>query len=129
MTSYTVLNGDTLSKIAAKYGVALSSIVTANSLADANKITVGQVLIIPTAGGHGPIKRVTLDSGTKRPVDAVEDQDESDNIPTVTVTANRPAAQAIRAGIDMGEWLEPPKVYILIAAAIAGAYFLSSNDD
>ena len=47
-TNYKVKSGDTLYSIANKYGVKVQSIVTANKLASANVITVGQVLKIPT---------------------------------------------------------------------------------
>lgn len=44
---YTVQAGDTLYKIAAKYGVTVSAIVAANTIANPNLIYPGQVLIIP----------------------------------------------------------------------------------
>ena len=45
---YTVRSGDTLYRIALRYGVTVSAIVAANNLASANVIRVGQVLVIPT---------------------------------------------------------------------------------
>lgn len=45
--SYTVQPGDTLSSIAAYFGVAASDIATANSLANPDVLEVGQELIIP----------------------------------------------------------------------------------
>ncbi|AEB29783.1 putative polysaccharide deacetylase [Carnobacterium sp. 17-4] len=47
-TNYTVKSGDTLYSIAKKYGITVQQIVTANKLANANVIKVGQVLKIPT---------------------------------------------------------------------------------
>jgi LysM repeat protein len=44
---YTVQAGDTLYKIAAKYGVTVSAIVTANNITNPNLIHPGQVLVIP----------------------------------------------------------------------------------
>ena len=44
---YVVQAGDTLYKIAARYGVTVSAIVTANNIANPNLIYPGQVLIIP----------------------------------------------------------------------------------
>ncbi len=53
-TYYTVKAGDTLSSIARSFGVDLGDILKANSLADANAIKAGQVLIVPKpAGGSG----------------------------------------------------------------------------
>lgn len=49
---YTVQAGDTLSKIALKFGVTVNSIVDANKLANPNVLYVGQKLTIPAAGGQ-----------------------------------------------------------------------------
>lgn len=45
-TTYVVKSGDTLSNIAAKYGVTVDYLVKLNGIADANKIYVGQVIKI-----------------------------------------------------------------------------------
>jgi peptidoglycan/xylan/chitin deacetylase (PgdA/CDA1 family)/phage tail protein X len=45
---YTVQPGDTLYRIALRYGVTVPAIVAANNLANPNLISVGQVLVIPT---------------------------------------------------------------------------------
>ncbi|HUV93632.1 MAG TPA: LysM domain-containing protein, partial [Anaerolineae bacterium] len=45
--SYAVRAGDTLAKIATRFGVTLEQIVEANDIEDPNLIEVGQVLIIP----------------------------------------------------------------------------------
>jgi LysM repeat protein len=47
-TVYEVQAGDTLSKIAKRYGVTVGEIVEANNISDPNLIWVGQKLIIPT---------------------------------------------------------------------------------
>lgn len=52
-TTYTVVSGDTLSTIATQFGVSLDALESANSIADANLITVGTLLTIP-AGGSSP---------------------------------------------------------------------------
>lgn len=51
-SSYTVQPGDTLSGIAAKTGVNIDDIITANNLSDSNVISVGQELIIPGWSGE-----------------------------------------------------------------------------
>jgi len=48
--SYTVLLGDTLYRIAAKFGVTVDAIVALNHITNPNYIRAGQVLLIPTAG-------------------------------------------------------------------------------
>ena len=45
--AYTVRGGDSLAAIARAYGVTVEAIVEANGLADANRIDVGQRLILP----------------------------------------------------------------------------------
>jgi LysM repeat protein len=45
--TYTVVAGDLLSKIAAKFGVTTTALMAANKITNANLIKVGQVLIIP----------------------------------------------------------------------------------
>ncbi len=49
--TYTIKKGDTLNKIAKKYGLTLDALLAANkkTIKDPNKITVGQVIIIPVA--------------------------------------------------------------------------------
>ncbi len=49
--SYKVLRGDTFSKIAAKFGVSLETVVKANSSTKANRLTVGTTLQIPPVSG------------------------------------------------------------------------------
>jgi LysM repeat protein len=50
---YTVRVGDTLSAIALRYRVTMQAIMSANGIANPNRIVVGQVLRIP--GGHQPL--------------------------------------------------------------------------
>lgn len=46
--TYTVKKGDTLSKIAAKYGTTYQKLASYNGIANPDKISVGQVLKLPT---------------------------------------------------------------------------------
>ena len=50
-TTYTVASGDSLSAIADRFGVSVEAIVEANDIADPTRLSVGQVLTIPSAGG------------------------------------------------------------------------------
>jgi murein DD-endopeptidase MepM/ murein hydrolase activator NlpD len=45
--SYTVRRGDTLHRIAQRYGVSVSSLMSANRIEDPRDLQVGQVLVIP----------------------------------------------------------------------------------
>jgi peptidoglycan hydrolase-like protein with peptidoglycan-binding domain len=67
---YTVQPGDTLFRIARKFGVTVAEIVAANNIKDPNRINVGQRLIIPVPaqkptirrGSRGPAVRVLQES-------------------------------------------------------------------
>ena len=49
---YTVVRGDTLTKIAKRYHTTTSAIVAANSLANAGRLSIGQKLHIPSRASH-----------------------------------------------------------------------------
>lgn len=49
MANYVVRKGDTLSKIAEKYGTTVSKVASLNQIVDVNKIAVGQILALPSA--------------------------------------------------------------------------------
>jgi murein DD-endopeptidase MepM/ murein hydrolase activator NlpD len=44
---YTVIKGDTLSRIASRFNVPLSSLITLNNITDPNRLFIGQVLQVP----------------------------------------------------------------------------------
>lgn len=46
---YTVASGDTLSEIATKYAVSLEDLMAINNLTNAHRLSLGQILIIPSA--------------------------------------------------------------------------------
>lgn len=52
---HTVQPGETLFRIALRYGVTVEALVAANGLADASRIYAGQVLIIPDASSPAPV--------------------------------------------------------------------------
>lgn len=49
MATYTIQNGDTLSKIAAQYGTTVAALQSANGITNANNIRAGATLTIPGA--------------------------------------------------------------------------------
>jgi LysM repeat protein len=53
-TAYIVQRGDTLYRIAARFGVSMQSIASANGLGNINLIHVGQRLVIPGPGSSPP---------------------------------------------------------------------------
>ncbi|MBC8065645.1 MAG: LysM peptidoglycan-binding domain-containing protein [Chlorobia bacterium] len=76
--TYTVKQGDTLSEIASKFGVASKAILSANHLPSADKLKLGQVLQIPQAASTDSIRSKTSSptSGTTYTVQS-GDNDES----------------------------------------------------
>lgn len=50
--TYTVKKGDTLSKIASKYGTTYQKLASYNGIANPNVISVGQIIRIPGSGTH-----------------------------------------------------------------------------
>lgn len=54
-TTYTVQAGDTLSAIAARFGVTVTAVVEANNIVNPNIINVGQVLVIPGGAGDANV--------------------------------------------------------------------------
>ena len=53
-TIHIVESGDTVSGIASKYGVTQEAIIKANNLEDANRLSLGQKLIIPPPPAQEP---------------------------------------------------------------------------
>jgi murein DD-endopeptidase MepM/ murein hydrolase activator NlpD len=63
-TQVVVQPGDTLGRIAGRYGVTVQQIVAANQITDPNLLSVGQVLVIPapTPGSPAPAFKIIPDS-------------------------------------------------------------------
>ncbi|MDG2497268.1 MAG: LysM peptidoglycan-binding domain-containing protein, partial [Aquiluna sp.] len=72
VTEYRVVSGDSLSAIAAKFGLSLKSLQEFNKIANANQIRVGQLIRIPTA---------SLGDSNEVPEPAVEPVQEQDPPP------------------------------------------------
>ncbi|MCI0424449.1 MAG: LysM peptidoglycan-binding domain-containing M23 family metallopeptidase [Actinobacteria bacterium] len=50
---HVVTSGETLTRIASKYGTTVSALVTANDLSNPNLIRIGQKLVVPAGSGSG----------------------------------------------------------------------------
>jgi LysM repeat protein len=46
--TYAVAEGDTLARIATRFGVSVDALVTTNEISNPNQIRVGDLLVIPT---------------------------------------------------------------------------------
>ena len=65
--TYTVRRGDTLHQIAQRYGVSVSSLMSANRISDARDLQVGQVLAIPGYTSYAAIDNYSADYSSERP--------------------------------------------------------------
>ncbi len=65
--SYTVRRGDTLHHIAQRYGVSVSSLMSANGISDPRDLQVGQLLTIPGYTSYGAIDNHGADYSSERP--------------------------------------------------------------
>ena len=83
---YVVRTGDTLSSIAARYGLMLSTLARANGIAPPYLIRVGQRLVVPK-GGAAPVRRME-----SRPV--VQPLPSSTPTPTPTFAYRPPTTNA-----------------------------------
>ena len=65
--TYTVKRGDTLHHIAQRYGVSVSSLMTANSISDPRTLEIGQILTIPGYTSYAAIDDYGADYSSERP--------------------------------------------------------------
>ena len=64
-TVHTVVYGDTLTKIAQKYGTTVQALADYNNISNPNKINVGQKIKIPTSAGSYEVGDIVNFTGTK----------------------------------------------------------------
>ena len=65
--TYSVRRGDTLHHIAQRYGVSVSSLMSANGISDPRDLKVGQVLTIPGYTSYATIDNYGADYSAERP--------------------------------------------------------------
>lgn len=63
-TVHTVVSGDTLTKIAQKYGTTVQALADYNNISNPNKINVGQKIKIPTSAGSYEVGDIVNFTGT-----------------------------------------------------------------
>lgn len=89
--TYTVASGDSLSKIAARFGVKTRDLQSANNISDPNSIRIGQKLVIPGKAVAAPAK---VEVPVPPPTVTVPDVEEVVS-PVEEIPAPPPAAPAI----------------------------------
>ncbi|MEO8287497.1 MAG: LysM peptidoglycan-binding domain-containing protein [Chloroflexota bacterium] len=92
-TSYNVQPGDTLTSIAARYGVSVDELVSANGLPNRSVIYVGQSLTIPTPGSKPP----TGNSGSSSSPSGTYVVQPGDNLSTIAVRFGTTVAAIMQA--------------------------------
>lgn len=85
--AYDVKRGDTLSEIAAQYGVSLSALIEANDITNPDLIRIGQSIIIPGQGGEADVFHVVTRGETLGTI-AVQYQARSAEIASVNHLAD-----------------------------------------
>ncbi len=69
--TYVIAPGDTLSKVARKFGVTLADLLAANpSIKNPDKVAIGQEIVIPTPAPSVVVDPGTLESGSPTPSSA-----------------------------------------------------------
>ena len=66
VTSYTVASGDSLSRIAARYGTTVAALASANGITNRSFIRIGQVLTVPSAGSAATTPATTTTAAPAR---------------------------------------------------------------
>lgn len=83
--TYVIVRGDTLFDISRRFGISLDSIVAANNLVDINRISIGQVIILPL---YSPTPTPTgLATVAVTPIELLTDSPTFTPSPTATPTA------------------------------------------
>lgn len=77
--SYTVKPGDSLKAIAIRHGTTTANLASLNGIKDANKLVVGQRLVLP--GGKAPSSSRSVASTKPKPVSKPSAQASSDTVP------------------------------------------------
>jgi LysM repeat protein len=116
ITQYKVVAGDTLSKIAKRYGSTVQAIASASGVADVNRIKVGQVLSIPLPAAAEELPDVVVTPAGVR----IESAPKSD--PRQQLATGTPPQMSLRD--YLAPWFEPPRLYYTVGALALAAWYL-----
>lgn len=116
--TYTVKSGDSLSRIAARQGVTLSALRSANNLSG-DLIRVGQKLVIPDGGS---LSRGALASGARRKQGLQVVVDQGDTISSIAMRYNVSAADLILYNdIENPRLINPGQTLLIPSGSDAGS--------
>lgn len=119
---HRISSGETLSTIAAKYGLDASSVAKANGISNPNRISVGQWLMIPTRGEvpDAPVSTVTRRSTPAESVSTTQSRAATSTAVVETTRASDRSTRSVPAAhvVASGETL----------SSIAGRYGLTVAD-
>ncbi|MBC2606886.1 LysM peptidoglycan-binding domain-containing protein [Pelagicoccus albus] len=106
---HTVRSGETLDEIAKRYGVTIQELKTANQITNANRIRIGQTLVIPGLAAKPAAPNVTVSSTGEHTVQASETLTEIASAYQVSVQALKSANDLDDANlISVGQKLRIP---------------------
>ena len=105
--SYTVKPGDSLKAIAIRHGTSTANLASLNGIKDANKLVVGQRLVLP-AGKAAPFNR-TVASSRPQPVSKPSAQASSDTVPMPSVGLQDGMPPSPSAALPSNTIAEPKK--------------------
>ncbi|MGD9873399.1 MAG: LysM peptidoglycan-binding domain-containing protein [Kiritimatiellia bacterium] len=95
--SYTVASGDSLSKIAARFGVKTKDLQSANNISNPNSIRIGQKLVIPGKSSATAAVEAPVEASVAAPAPADVPDVEEDVSPVEEIPAPAPAVPAVDA--------------------------------
>jgi murein DD-endopeptidase MepM/ murein hydrolase activator NlpD len=136
LITHKVVAGDTLAKLANRYGSTVAGIATANGIKNVNLIRVGQSLLIPvnSESSRGKYIPEALRAGSgdaTKPGSATAAADLFEVTPPTGnaygVPARLPSGPGELLGIDLASWLKPPKLFYLLASVAGAAYLFTKR--
>ena len=101
-TTYIVVAGDTLFKIALENNVTVDEIATANGIIDVNTLEIGQELIIPAPGSTTTDTTVASGQELVEEADTVEGSDSASETTTSTETESASESQPVEPAVAPG---------------------------
>jgi LysM repeat protein len=100
-TSYIVVAGDTLFKIALNFDVTVEDLAEANGIIDVNSLEIGQELIIPVSGAEGSSEQANSGQDTGSNEDTPHTGDETITEGSTVPETEQPAPESSASGVHI----------------------------